>query len=156
MASSATPMADAMTTAQRSHTRSTRAVAAASNVLTPEDDGWALRCRAGWRAPTDDESAVLGARLGRPTRARLGASGRRPAAPAPRPARGSSSAARRARTSSGMAPTMISADTPITPYSSHGVPDRWWTTPDGLLPEVDQRDGGGNGRSQRGEPDRRA
>ena len=39
MASSATPMADAMTTAHRSHTRSTAGGSPASNVLTPEDDG---------------------------------------------------------------------------------------------------------------------
>ena len=44
-ASSATPMADAMTTAQRSHTRSTAGGSPASNVLTPEADGSALRCR---------------------------------------------------------------------------------------------------------------
>jgi hypothetical protein len=47
-------MADAMTTAHRSQSRSTAGGSAASNVLILEDDGWAVRCRlaaaaAGWK-----------------------------------------------------------------------------------------------------------
>ena len=54
-----------------------------------------------------------------------------------------------------MAPTMTSADTPITAYSSHGVPEVGRVTVM-FAAEVDQGDDGGHRRPERGQPEHRA